>query len=150
MTYLKQPAEYAAQILAMYNGVPVKAIEAFKNSVIAGASVQSDWGREVLIALGDDETINAAVEKYLDYVQYCCVMSNSRDEIMGLLEAGFDVVATIDSEHMLASDPILSTSIRGIAAKFAKDYEADTGISVVYIPCGLQGDLTWHCTNWGA
>lgn len=95
-----------------------------------------------------EQEINNAVDAHLDYVQECVVGSFNADEIMSALEAGFDVVATVGSKEMLASDLIMTTSIRGAAARFAADYHKETGISVVYIPCGLEGQLTWHVTNW--
>jgi hypothetical protein len=95
-----------------------------------------------------EQEVNAEVERYLDYVQGCVVDSFNCDEIMGALEAGFDVVATVGTKRMLASDPIMTCSIVGEAERFALDYHKRTGISVVFIPCGLQGNLTWHVTNW--
>ena len=97
-----------------------------------------------------EQETNAAVEAHLDYVQDCVVAEFNRDEIMPALESGFDVVATVGDTEMLASDMLMSCSVVGEAERFAADYHKRTGLSVVFIPCGLQGKLTWHVTNWGA
>lgn len=95
-----------------------------------------------------EQEINAKVERQLDYIQDCCVTENGRDEIMGALEAGFDVVATIDSVTMLASDVLMTCSIKGEAERFAHEYEARTGNPVVFLPCGLEGKITWLASKW--
>lgn len=94
-----------------------------------------------------EQEINAAVEAHLDYVQDC-VVGKFGDDIMTALEDGFDVVATVGKTEMVASDLIMVCSIVGEAEHFAAEYHKRTGASVVFIPCGLQGQLTWHVTNW--
>tara|TARA_Y100000114_G_C11526990_1_gene216164 strand:+ start:26 stop:325 length:300 start_codon:yes stop_codon:yes gene_type:complete len=97
-----------------------------------------------------EQEINAKVEAQLDYIQDCCVTDSGRDEIMDALEAGFDVVATISSDSMLASDLLMSCSIKGVAEKFAADYERETGTPVVFLPCGLEGKIRWYASKWEA
>lgn len=95
-----------------------------------------------------EQETNAAVERQLDYIQDCCVTVGAMDEIMSALEAGFDVVAFVHDGKMLASDPIMTCSIVGEAEAFAERYHYQTGRSVVFVPCGLQGTIRWLVTNW--
>lgn len=90
---------------------------------------------------------NEAVERHLDYIQDCCVSRFGRDEIMDILEVGFDVVAMVDATQMLASDTLMACSVVGEAERFANEYHNRTGLSVVVLPCGLQGKITWLVSN---
>lgn len=95
-----------------------------------------------------EQEINEAVSRHLDYIQDCCLTDMWADEIMTALEAGFDVVARIDSRGMLAADMLMSCCIRGGAERFANEYHKRTGANVVFLPCGLEGTITWLAANW--